>query len=868
MSQSLYRAYRPQKLSDVVGQQHVVTTIMHAIEQHRIAHAYLFCGPRGTGKTTMARLVAKSLLCEQGPYCEPCGVCSYCERIARGEHPDVVEIDAASRTGVESVRSEIISRVQYAATEGEFTIFIIDEAHMLSTPAFNALLKTLEEPPAHVVFILCTTDPQQVIETVRSRCQRFDFKPLLAQEIADHLRVVCQSEGFTYEDQALDLVAQHAKGGMRDALSALEQLAAFGGDNITLTLAQSLLGTTQVTALAELVEAIATRDVGRCFELIARLNQAGQDLAQTWHDLSSYLRDIYVYQATQDMAALPHIDQSHHEVFKQQASLFESMDRLVRALAILGEHERDMRASVDPCLTFELCCTRIARPQEDISLDALAERVAALEAGSAAGRSVVQDAESAVERRVTQNPTGALATSDNHEREEATHTPTSAPTSSSYGDRSDRPHNERSITRAAALSSILYEDPASAEVPDQVHRVMPIYDSPSVNANHSSKMSTPQATSAAYESIDCASQELVSPSNSPEELEYSNQVGSSQSTNASASIPQAMQSGVTQAASGVVASGAPTSPSQVTPTVTQAAAPQVVPPAAQPAAPQPAQSSTSSSPSYDPQSAAFRARLESYWGRTAAAIKAEKPSIGAMVEKAYPTLEGQTLVLTIDQLGSFHKMMLTRKENHQFIVDHVRKQFLRDFDVEIRSGVSERTETVDTSDKSPAQTGYATGAVVQAQGREDGNNLSVGESGANAHPNQVQDQSSQVKVQTSVTPNKEPQTSVEKGDPTGQGVGSTCLADKQKASKEPEMSKVLVAPGASHEEEKLASPAKAPEAHVAYANEETGVASTPAAKTSAGEEESAPLSTEEKIRAMVVERFGEDCQVYKKEDHS
>ena len=197
MAISLYRKYRPNTFADVVGQEHVTNTLANAVAGGEVAHAYLFCGPRGTGKTTNARLLAKALLCEHGPTAQPDGSCPQCLEIAEGTHPDVYELDAASRTGVENVREEIISRVQFAPTRGRYKVYIIDEVHMLSTAAFNALLKTLEEPPAHVVFVMCTTDPHKVPETIQSRCQRFDSRRFSIAEICSYLQRICVGEGFS-----------------------------------------------------------------------------------------------------------------------------------------------------------------------------------------------------------------------------------------------------------------------------------------------------------------------------------------------------------------------------------------------------------------------------------------------------------------------------------------------------------------------------------------------------------------------------------------------------------------------------------------------------------------------------------------------
>ena len=375
--EALYRKYRPSTFADVVGQEHIERTLKNAIEQDKVSHAYLFCGPRGTGKTTTARILAKALMCEKGPTIEPDGTCEECQAIAQGTHPDVYELDAASRTGVENVREEIISRVSYAPTRGAWKVYIIDEVHMLSTAAFNALLKTIEEPPSHVVFILCTTDPQKVPETILSRCQRFDFHRISIESIVARLGAVCAEEGVEFEAEALDLIAHRAEGGMRNALTSLEQLIAYCGGKATLEGAQSLLGSLDNADLSEIVEAIGRRDAAACFNWVAQYVETGADLAQFVHDLAEHVCTLYLM----SMAGLDvelQISESMRTVMIGELKLF-GQDRLSRMLVLLGDVGKELRVSSNPRLTFEIALTRMVRPESDLTLEALAERVEELE---------------------------------------------------------------------------------------------------------------------------------------------------------------------------------------------------------------------------------------------------------------------------------------------------------------------------------------------------------------------------------------------------------------------------------------------------------------------------------------------------------
>lgn len=388
--ESLYRKYRPLTFDSVVGQQHIVSTLEHAITEGRLSHAYLFCGPRGTGKTTMARILAKALLCrnaeaaraEGASGCMPDGTCEECELIAEGNHPDVYELDAASRTGVDNVREEIINSVNFAPVRGKYKIYIIDEVHMLTTAAFNALLKTLEEPPAHVIFVLCTTDPQKILETILSRCQRFDFHRIGNEDIERRLAYVCEQEGFDYDDEALAIVARHAKGGMRDALSTLEQLSVFGNGSVHADDARSLLGEVSDQILGEFSRAIADRDVAELYGLIRAQVEEGNDLLELTRDLVAHVRDVYVACVAGARAELFEGGVEQAEALAAEAAAFgeHPADRLARVLTVLDDAALEMRGASDVRLVLEIACTRLTRPEADLTIEALAERVARLEA--------------------------------------------------------------------------------------------------------------------------------------------------------------------------------------------------------------------------------------------------------------------------------------------------------------------------------------------------------------------------------------------------------------------------------------------------------------------------------------------------------
>ena len=292
---ALYRAYRPQKFSEVVGQAHIIKTLQNAIKLNKVAHAYLFCGPRGTGKTTLAKIMAKAMNCENGPTPEPCCECEMCKGITQGMISDVVEIDAASNNGADDIRA-LRDTVKFLPSQGKYKIYIIDEVHMLTTSAFNALLKTLEEPPAHVIFILCTTEPHKVIPTILSRCQRFDFQTISIEDILKRLRIVAEEENINVTEEAFYQIAQSAEGGMRDALSIFDQCISYStSSEITLDDVLAVSGNVSYLKLIDLIGYAYNGDATKCIELANSMVDEGKEVPRIINDLILFLRDVLMY---------------------------------------------------------------------------------------------------------------------------------------------------------------------------------------------------------------------------------------------------------------------------------------------------------------------------------------------------------------------------------------------------------------------------------------------------------------------------------------------------------------------------------------------------------------------------------------------
>lgn len=375
MYQVLARKWRPQRLEELVGQSHVARTLRNAIEARRIAHAYLFSGIRGTGKTTVARILAKCLNCEQGPTSSPCNECTPCREITEGRSMDVMELDAASRTRVEEMR-ELQEVIPYAPVRDRYKVVILDEVHMLSRHAFNALLKTLEEPPPSVIFVLATTELQKVLPTILSRCQVFEFRRVPQRDVAAHLRKVCDAEGIRISDTTLDRVARAGEGSVRDALSVLERVLAFCGGEVSDEDALVVLGGVRAEALVGLVRALSRRDAAAMLGVLEEVVEEGHDLVHFWSELVGALRDLLLLRALPGREDL--LDRSSEEATAlAEASGGLSREDLLRAFQQVADLELPLRGSSQPRFLFEAALVRLAalgavRPIEEIlsTLDA------------------------------------------------------------------------------------------------------------------------------------------------------------------------------------------------------------------------------------------------------------------------------------------------------------------------------------------------------------------------------------------------------------------------------------------------------------------------------------------------------------------
>ena len=366
---ALYRTYRPSSFEEVVGQQHIVTTLKNAVKQNKIAHAYLFCGPRGTGKTSIAKLLAKAVNCSDHEHA-PCNQCESCLAIQEGNHPDIVEIDAASNNGVDEIR-DLIEKVKYSPLQGRYKVYIIDEVHMLSTGAFNALLKTLEEPPSHVIFILATTEPQKVLPTIISRCQRYDFSKVSQSEMIGRIRKILEQEKISCDDEALRLIAQLADGGMRDALSIVDQCIAYAQDNITAADVNEIYGMTTISEKIELLMWIFHRQAQPLLDKIRILSEKGIDIKRLTSDLIEVLKECVILAYTQDSTLLNQLTED------EALQLLEgrSSRELLAMIDILMETMEKYRNASDAASYFEVAALKMMAEREEVSSHSLKPQI-------------------------------------------------------------------------------------------------------------------------------------------------------------------------------------------------------------------------------------------------------------------------------------------------------------------------------------------------------------------------------------------------------------------------------------------------------------------------------------------------------------
>lgn len=380
---ALYREWRPQLFRDIVGQEHVTRTLQNALRQHRFAHAYLFNGPRGTGKTSAAKILAKAINCENGPAEEPCNECHACIGITKGTIMDVQEIDAASNRGVDEIR-DLRDKVKFAPTEVRYKVYIVDEVHMLTTEAFNALLKTLEEPPHHVMFILATTEPHKLPATIISRCQRFDFRRIMGRQIVDRLRFIAEEKGVQVEEEALWLVARAAEGGMRDALSIFDQVISFGGDQVRAEDIIAMVGSIGADTLAAIARGVVERNIPQVLGTVGGLIDKGKDVGQLLHDLITYFRDLLMQKTVPSLEEVQ--DRANYDRdFVEVAGLFETQ-LLIQMIEQMTQVQNELKWQSQGRLLLEMLMVRLCKVQSFDPTDML-QRIAELEEKIAGGAS-------------------------------------------------------------------------------------------------------------------------------------------------------------------------------------------------------------------------------------------------------------------------------------------------------------------------------------------------------------------------------------------------------------------------------------------------------------------------------------------------
>lgn len=377
MHKALYRVYRPKNFSDVIGQEHIVRTLKNQIENNNVGHAYLFCGTRGTGKTSTAKIFSRAVNCTNLHNDEPCNECENCREILEDKNMDVVEIDAASNNSVDDIR-ELRENVKYSPAKAKYKVYIIDEVHMLSQGAFNALLKTLEEPPSYVIFILATTEPHKIPATILSRCQRFDFKRVTVKDISSRMRYICEKEGIEADEKALNLIARNSQGALRDALSILDQCISFEGNKISYNDVIELLGSVNIEQLFDLAESVIKEDTRKSLQILNDFIIWGKDVRNLVNDLIDHFRNLMVCKISNDLDEIISLPEETIDLLKQQAETIDT-NNLIRILNILSEAQDGMKISSNPRVLMEVTMMKIAQPMFDESKEALIKRIENLE---------------------------------------------------------------------------------------------------------------------------------------------------------------------------------------------------------------------------------------------------------------------------------------------------------------------------------------------------------------------------------------------------------------------------------------------------------------------------------------------------------
>ena len=377
MHKALYRVYRPKNFSDVIGQEHIVRTLKNQIENNNVGHAYLFCGTRGTGKTSTAKIFSRAVNCTNLHNDEPCNECENCREILQDKTMDVVEIDAASNNSVDDIR-ELRENVKYSPAKAKYKVYIIDEVHMLSQGAFNALLKTLEEPPSYVIFILATTEPHKIPATILSRCQRFDFKRVTVKDISSRMRYICEKEGIEADEKALNLIARNSQGALRDALSILDQCISFEGNKISYNDVIELLGSVNIEQLFDLAESVIKEDTRKSLQILNDFIIWGKDVRNLVNDLIDHFRNLMVCKISNDLDEIISLPEETIDLLKQQAETID-INNLIRILNILSETQDGMKISSNPRVLMEVTMMKIAQPMFDESKEALIKRIENLE---------------------------------------------------------------------------------------------------------------------------------------------------------------------------------------------------------------------------------------------------------------------------------------------------------------------------------------------------------------------------------------------------------------------------------------------------------------------------------------------------------